>query len=154
MLYFLIFSISAILIDFLTKHLAITVFKLGEIELIKNVLYFTYVENTGAAFGILKNQKIFFVVVTVLVILAILIFVVYKKPESKLLLISLGCIAGGGIGNLIDRIRFSYVVDFIDVRIINYPVFNIADCFVVIGAILFIIYIIFFSDKEEKKWKK
>jgi signal peptidase II len=57
-------------------------------------------------------------------------------------------IAGGGAGNFIDRARLSYVVDFIDVRIINYPVFNVADCFVVVGAILFGIYILFYEGKS------
>lgn len=150
MILFLIFVLSAIALDMVTKYIAITIFKISELEIIKNILYFTYVENRGAAFGILQNQKMFFVIMTVAVIGIIIAYILRKKPKNKLLLISLGCICGGGIGNLIDRIRFSYVVDFIDLRIINYPVFNIADCFVVVGAVLLSIYILFLSDKEEK----
>ena len=150
MIIFLLFVISAISLDMLTKYIAITVFKVSEVAVIKDVLYFTYLENRGAAFGILQNQKIFFLIITVVIVGAMVFYIIYKKPKNKLLLISLGCICGGGIGNLIDRIRFSYVVDFIDLRIINYPVFNVADCFVVVGAILLGVYIIFFSDKEEK----
>ena len=150
MILFLVFVLSAIALDMVTKYIAITIFKISELEIIKNILYFTYVENRGAAFGILQNQKIFFVIMTVAVIGIIIAYILRKKPKNKLLLISLGCICGGGIGNLIDRIRFSYVVDFIDLRIINYPVFNIADCFVVVGAVLLSIYILFLSDKEEK----
>jgi len=113
-----------------------------------DVFELTYVENRGAAFGILKNQRILFLIITILVVGAVIFYIIYKKPQNKLLLTSLGMISGGGIGNLIDRIRLSYVVDFIDVRIINYPVFNVADSFVVVGAVLFIIYIMFYEGKE------
>ena len=71
-----------------------------------------------------------------------------KKPKSRILGISLAMIAGGGIGNLIDRISLQYVVDFIDFRIINFPVFNVADIFVSIGAVLMVIYILFFEGKD------
>lgn len=148
MILFLIFSLSAIVLDIITKYIAVTVFKINELEIIKDVLYFTYVENRGAAFGILKDQRILFLTITILVVGAVIFYIIYKKPQNKLLLTSLGMISGGGIGNLIDRIRLSYVVDFIDVRIINYPVFNVADCFVVIGAILFVIYIMFYEGKD------
>jgi len=140
--------VAAVFFDVLTKHFAVTVFKINELEIIKDVLYFTYVENRGAAFGILKNQRILFLIITILVVGAVIFYIIYKKPQNKLLLTSLGMISGGGIGNLIDRIRLSYVVDFIDVRIINYPVFNVADSFVVVGAVLFIIYIMFYEGKE------
>ena len=153
MFLFSVVAVIAIILDMITKYIAINVFRLSELELIKNVLYFTYLENRGAAFGILQNQRWFFIVITIVVLLAVIIWIIVKKPKSRLLLLSLGMISGGGIGNFIDRIRFSYVVDFIDVRIINYPVFNVADCFVVIGAVLMIIYILFFEGKKSERDK-
>lgn len=153
MLIFSVVAVIAVIFDIITKYIAINVFKTAELELIKDVLYFTYLENRGAAFGILQNQRWIFIAITVIVLLCIIVWIIYKKPQSKLLLLSLGMIAGGGIGNFIDRVRFSYVVDFIDVRIINYPVFNVADCFVVVGAILMIIYILFFEGKKSERYK-
>ncbi len=136
MLIYILISIGILALDIFTKYLAKTVFTVNEIAVIKDILYFTYVENRGAAFGILQNKQWFFVIVTLLIIFAMLFYLIKYKPESKLLKLSLVFIMLGGIGNLIDRIRFGYVVDFIDVRVINYPVFNVADCFVVIGAVL------------------
>ncbi len=147
----LIFSaafVIAVILDIITKYYAVTIFKINEIEIIKDILYLTYVENRGAAFGILENQRWFFLIVTVVIISLVVGYILIKKPKSRLLLLSLGMIAGGGAGNFIDRMRLSYVVDFIDVRIINYPVFNVADCFVVVGAILFGIYILFYEGKS------
>lgn len=148
MLILLITAIIGIVLDIYTKYLAVTNFKVNETEIIKDAFYFTYVENRGAAFGIMQNMQWLFIILTGAVLIAIVAYVIVKKPQSKLLLLSLGGIVGGGIGNLIDRIRLGYVIDFIDVRIINYPVFNVADCFVVGGCILLCVYILFFSDKN------
>ncbi len=147
MLYFIIIPLILAL-DIFTKYLSSFYFKVSEIEVIKNILYFTYVENRGAAFGIMQNKQWFFILVTLILIFVMVIYILKLKPQSKLLKLSLSFIIGGGIGNLIDRMLKGYVVDFIDVRIINYPVFNIADCFVVVGAILLCIYILFSKDKE------
>jgi len=136
MLIYILISLGILALDIYTKYLAKTVFILKDTELIPDVLYFTYVENRGAAFGIMQNRQWFFIAVTLLIILAMLFYIIKYKPQNKLIKLSLFFIMSGGIGNLIDRIRLGYVVDFIDVRIINYPVFNVADCFVVIGAIL------------------
>ena len=148
LIYFLLVPFILAL-DIFTKYLATTVFKLNELEIIKDVLYFTYVENRGAAFGIMQNKQWFFIVVTVILITAIIIYMLKTKPQNKLLNTSLVFIISGGIGNLIDRASLGYVVDFIDVRIINYPVFNVADCFVVVGAILLCAILIF--SKEDKE---
>lgn len=142
-----IISLPVILgLDIFTKYLATVYFKVSEIEVIKDILYFTYVENRGAAFGIMQNKQWFFIAATVALIFAMTFYVIKRKPTNKLLNLSLSFIIGGGIGNLIDRIRLSYVVDFISVRIINYPVFNVADCFIVVGAVLLCIFIL--SSKE------
>lgn len=147
MLLFIVILIAGILADIYTKYLAVTVFSINEIEVIKNILYFTYVENRGAAFGILQNQKWLLVIFTLIIMICIVIYMIIKKPDNKILITSLSMILSGGIGNLIDRINLSYVIDFIDVRIINYPVFNIADCLVVCGSVLLCVYILFFYEK-------
>jgi signal peptidase II len=147
-----IIILFSIVSDQLTKLWAVDVLKDGEsIKLIGNFLRFTYAENKGAAFSILQNQLWFFIIATV-VMLGILSYMFFMTknltPVSRL---SISMIAGGAIGNFIDRLRIGYVVDFIDVRFgsfYNFPIFNIADSFVVCGTILMIILILF--NKFEK----
>lgn len=147
----IIFAFS-IISDQLTKMWAVNVLKNGEsIKLIGNFLRFTYAENKGAAFSILQNQMGFFIITTV-IMLAVLAYIYFKtKNITQLSKLSIAMIAGGAIGNFIDRLRLGYVVDFIDVRFgsfYNFPIFNIADSFVVCGTILMIILILF--NKFEK----
>lgn len=148
----LILSIITIILDQITKTAAIRFLK-GKrpYEIISNFFQFYYVENRGAAFGILQNKRIFFVVITIL-ILIILSFYSIKHYHrlNKLTLISFGLLIGGAIGNLIDRIRLGYVVDFISFKLFfgyNFPVFNIADIAIVISTITITGLIIF--DKIE-----
>ena len=148
MILFLCISVLVVVADYFTKLLAVNVFKANEITLIKDVLYFTYVENRGAAFGILQNHRWVFIAITIIVIALIIAYVFIKKPKKKIELVSLSLICGGGIGNMIDRISLSYVIDFIDFRIINFPVFNVADCAVVIGCGLLSLYLLFIEGKE------
>jgi signal peptidase II len=147
-----IIVVASIIADQLTKLWAVEVLKNGgSIKIIGDFLRFTYAENRGAAFSILQGQRLFFVITTI-TMLIVLAYIYFKtKNISKLSKISIAMIAGGAIGNFIDRVRFGYVVDFIDVRfgsIYNFPIFNIADSFVVCGTILMIILILF--NKFEK----
>lgn len=137
-----------ILLDQFTKYLAVKHLKFNEpVVLIKDFIKFSYVENYGAAFGVMQNKKYFFIIITLIVIITIIVFL--KKNIyhlNKLMKVSLVMLLAGAIGNLIDRIRLSYVVDFISVRFSNgyeFPVFNIADCFIVISTILIVIMILF-----------
>lgn len=125
--------------------------KLETIPLINNVFHLTYVENTGAAFSILRGKVGFLIVFTGLVLLGLFVFLVIsiKKKESKVLLIALAMVIGGAIGNMYDRIFLGYVVDYFDFRLINFAVFNVADVFVVCGSILLGIYLIFIDGKEK-----
>ena len=148
MLFVFIILTVCVISDFFSKMLAYHMFRLEEIPVIKDVLYFTYVENRGAAFGILQNHRWIFITVTILAMIAIIVYIAWKEPKNKMLLVSLALILGGGIGNLIDRISLSYVIDFIDVRLIHFHVFNIADICVVCGCILLCIYILFFDGKN------
>jgi len=134
----LIFAVTAIVIvilDQLTKHLILTSMRPYEsIPVIENVFHITFVRNPGAAFGILQNQITFFIVVTIIVIF-LLVGVYWKLARKNIILtIGLSLQLGGAVGNLIDRIRFSYVVDFLDFRV--WPVFNVADMAIVTGVIL------------------
>ena len=140
-----------IALDQLTKYLAKTRLKpVGSVPLIQNIFHFTYVENRGAAFGILQNQRWLFIALTVVVSVAIAYYLFTHRQESTLLTVALSMILGGAIGNLIDRVRLGYVVDMLHFVLIDYPVFNMADSFVVIGTILLAYYILFLADSGQK----
>ena len=135
-----VFNIEALNIDSVAET----------VPVIRDFLHFTYIGNDGMAFGMFPNSKVLLIVLC-LVILAIIGFVIYKtKPKKMLEKISYGLIIGGAIGNLYDRFAHGFVIDFIDVRFIDYPTFNVADCFVVIGAILLCICVVFFNKKEDE----
>jgi len=144
--------LAIIVADQLTKYLAVTRLKeIGTVEIVKGVFSFTYVENRGAAFGILQNYRWFFIITTTIICIAVIYFLITQSNTSLILRISLSMILGGAIGNLIDRIRFGYVVDMLHFTLIDFPVFNLADCFVVMGTILLAYYILFIADKLEKE---
>lgn len=137
-----IIIIAVILFDQLSKVLTLKYLApIKDIPIIENIFHLTYVENRGAAFGMLQNQKIFFVITTIIILGAIYFYVRNNKP-NRFMAISLSLIVGGAIGNFIDRIRLGFVVDYFNFTLINFPVFNIADSAVVIGAFLVSIYII------------
>lgn len=146
-----IIAVAVVLIDQLSKILVVNNLKpIGSYPVIKDILHFTYVENKGAAFGILSENRYVFMVASILII-ALLCFVVYKyHGQSKLFDICLGLILGGGIGNMIDRFIYGYVVDFIDFCAFDFwkYIFNIADSAVVVGCILAIVFLAF--DKKTK----
>lgn len=148
---YLIISFVIIFIDQLTKYFAVEYLKQSPpVVLIDNFLQFNYVENYGAAFGILQNKQFFFVIMTVIVIIGILFYVGMKKNLTTLTKVSLFIVIGGALGNFIDRIRLGYVIDFIDVKFwgfYDFPVFNLADSSIVVSAI--IISILVLLDKYE-----
>lgn len=132
-LFIVIFIIA---IDQLSKYFARIYLKpVKTISVINNFFHLTYVENRGAAFGILQNQLWFFIVITVMVGCALIYMMVSMPEKNRHIRFILAMILGGAIGNFIDRIRFGYVVDFLDFKVWSY-VFNIADSFIVVGAII------------------
>ncbi|AJD32421.1 MULTISPECIES: signal peptidase II [Clostridium] len=145
----IIILILGIVLDRISKIWALNTLASGkDIVIIKNLFSLSYLENRGAAFGIFQNRLIFLSLITVIVILGVAYFIVKYKPTSKLLKISLSLIISGAIGNLIDRIYYKFVVDFIMLHykdVYFFPTFNVADTLVVIGTILLAIYIL----KEE-----
>lgn len=146
------FLILLLVVDQFTKYLA--VIKLNNKQaysIIDGVLEFNYLENRGAAFGMLQNQKIFFIFVAV-IFLVVIVFVLIKTPDHKKyvwLHLLLVMIAGGAIGNMIDRIRLDYVVDFIYFVLINFPIFNVADMYVTIATFILVIFVLFVYKEED-----
>ena len=138
--------------DQFTKYLALTKLKGEEaIVLIQGVLELDYLENRGSAFGMFQNQKVF-LLASGFVFLAFILYFMLKIPiEKKYLLIHL-CLTGilaGGIGNMIDRFRFGFVVDFISFVLIHFPIFNTADCYIVISVILLMLEILFVLKDDD-----
>jgi len=132
-------TIAIIIFDRLTKSFFSNLLTLGEsIPVIRKFFHFTLIHNTGIAFGFFKDQGIVFIVIPIVVILLLAFNVFYYKQNNEWLsrgyIIAFSLILGGAIGNLIDRISYGYVIDFIDFRI--WPVFNIADSAITIGGII------------------
>lgn len=148
-----IIVIVLVILDQITKWQALTKLKpIKNTVVIKGFLDFTFVENRGAAFGILSGRRIFFILLTVVVAIGIL-YSFYKLPKTKeynWLKCGLVLVLSGAIGNVIDRAVRGYVVDFLEVTFIKWPVFNLADIYVVIGA-CFILFLSLFVIKEEEK---
>ena len=137
-IFILSLSILIILLDQLTKYLISKYMLLHQsIPLIKNILHITYIQNTGAGFGILKNQNTF-LIFTSLIIIGIILFYIKRIIKEKQIHIPIALILGGAFGNLIDRIFLGHVIDFIDFRI--WPAFNVADSAITIGAVWLMIY--------------
>lgn len=140
--------IFTILIDQVSKYGAIKFLKNSQpYKIIGDFFQFNYVENRGAAFGILEHRRIFFIIITIIIILFISTYLVKNYSNLNVITrLSFSMLIGGAAGNLIDRIRFGYVVDFISFRIkgvYSFPVFNLADTFIVISTFLIVILILF-----------
>ena len=143
MIYILLFLLSVTIDRFLKIYTVNVVKPQYSIPVIKDFLHLTYVENRGAAHGILQGGVPVFIVVTIIVIVGVLFFLIKYKPKNRLFLSAIALILGGAVGNLIDRAVNGFVVDMIEVRFIRYPLFNLADSSVVIGTVLLSIYILF-----------
>lgn len=145
-LYYLLttLGIAAIVVaDQLAKLWAVTVLRpVGTKDFIPGFMRFAYVENDGAAFGMLADQRWIFIVITLLMVAAALFLLYMGKLTKPLQYLPAVCIIGGGIGNLIDRIGKGYVVDMLDFQFMNFAVFNVADIFVCVGAGLLLLYLI------------
>ena len=148
----LLFLSFLVFADQFTKYIAVLKLKnQPAFSIIDGVLEFNYLENRGAAFGMLQNQKIFFVFVA-LIFLGVIAYVLIKVPYEKKyrrLHVLLILIAGGAIGNLIDRLRLDYVVDFIYIVLINFPIFNVADICITLSTVLLVIQVLFvYKDND------
>lgn len=125
---------------------------LGSIPVISGVLSFTYVENTGAAFGIFTGKRYMLIILVGIILAGVVWFLCSGKIKSNLEKLCALFIIAGGLGNLFDRMRYGFVVDFIDINeLFSYPMFNLADCFVVTGACLMILSVLLEGKGEKAK---
>ena len=150
-------SVALVAIDQLTKWLAITLFKGSDpLPVVDGLLSFTYTENTGAAWSMFEGQRWLLVGGTGVMLIALLVVMLSGMFKKQKLAIAGGVLVfAGGLGNLVDRIFRGYVVDFIRTEFVDFPIFNVADCFVVIGAIwLFVYFVFIYSDPTAEKEKE
>lgn len=124
-------------LDRVTKYFMINIFQDGQSVKVFDFFHLTLVFNTGTAFGLLKDQNTFFVILSVIAAIAIVLYNRIYKVDGLIRSLALGMILGGAAGNLIDRIKFGYVIDFLDFRI--WPVFNVADSALTVGVTLLIL---------------
>lgn len=147
-----------LIFDILSKHFITQALPhVGDsMDVIPGFINFVYIQNTGAAWGMLAGRPVFLIIVSIIILAIYLWFYAIrlkrlKNNSSITLAVSVGLIAGGCIGNLVDRIAFGYVRDFINFQFMDFPVFNVADIALTVGIIIMVIYFIFIYSKEDKK---
>ena len=142
--------VIVLVVDLTTKHF---LFKVGYFNLIPNVISIaTNGGNTGAAWGIFSGKKLFLVLLSAGMIVALFVFNHFVKKKNWIYCLSFGFIVGGALGNLIDRIVFGYVRDFIYLDFWRtFPIFNMADSFLCVGACLLCVYVLFMSGNKNEK---
>ena len=151
-----LFSAGVVALDQYTKYLTVmNIAQYADVPFIPGFLGFTFVKNTGAAFSSFEGQQWLFALIFAVFTAAIL-WEYFKKPMpfTTLERFCIAAIYGGGLGNMIDRVRLGYVVDMIETKFMDFPVFNVADCFICCGCVLLLISLMFWNKdfwKEEKK---
>lgn len=154
-MYYLIIA-AIIVLDQIVKKAVTSFMVLNEtIPVIGNVFHLTYIQNRGAAFSLMEGFRLVLILLPTILILAAMVYMFKnRKSAHPLLLTSLAFIAGGGLGNVIDRLLYGYVVDYLDFRV--FPIFNAADIFVCVGCGLLVVFIIFLDGKvpEKKRHEK
>lgn len=153
MLVYIIVS-AIIVLDQVTKYLVTQYIPLhAEVDFIPFFINLTHYENEGASFGIFSSQRWVFMSLSTIAIIAIIIFLIKQYKRHILLTVSLAFILGGGIGNMIDRILRTVVVDFFKFTFVDFAIFNVADMFITFGAVMLGIYVVFFEKKVEEAEK-
>lgn len=145
-------AVLIVVLDQVSKYLVLANIPLGgEIPVWPGVFHLTHIRNTGMAFSLLEGGRWFFLVMTLAAFVLMAVAIRKKWITHPTGLWALAWIAGGAVGNLIDRVRWGYVVDMIEVEFMRFAVFNVADCFVVCGGILLVIYAFFFDKPQQKE---
>ena len=143
---------AMVALDQLTKFWTVRNIPLGgEVPVWDGVFHLTHFQNTGMAFSMLQGARWLFLILTAAVLAALIWAVARKKLTHPLALAAVTCIVGGGVGNLIDRAVQGYVVDMIEVEFMRFAIFNVADCFVCIGAALLLVWAVFFDRRDRKE---
>lgn len=146
-----VFAVLSVVLDQVVKTLVTAYIPYGgKVTVWPGVFHLTNIHNSGMAFSMLEGGRWFFLVMTLAAFVLLIVVLKKKWITHPVGLWALAAIAGGAVGNLIDRIRFGYVVDMIEVEFMRFAVFNVADCFVVCGAILLVIYALFFEKKPKE----
>lgn len=142
-------------LDQLIKYFVVLKLKpIATVEVIKGVLSFTYVENSGAAFGSFSAYTAALTAVSIVLLAATLYLIITRKTKSRFADVCLVLMTAGGIGNVIDRIRLHYVIDFIEPKFVRFAVFNFADCLITVGAFALIIYLFVDLFKDSKRQRE
>ncbi len=152
--FYVLFVTILVIIDQYVKNLVVSNIELGKkIPLINNFFSLTHVRNYGAGFSILQNERVFLIVLSCVAIIVLSYLLIKAKKNDTLSIISYILIISGALGNLIDRVRLGYVVDFLDFKIFgyDYPVFNVADSFITVGCFILIIMVILESKNAKDK---
>ncbi len=145
-------ALATLILDRLTKWwVSTSVQPYDSIPVIKDVFHITFVRNTGAAFGLMPGKQPLFILTSSVVLLGIVGYVWLMRPAATWLNVSLGMIAGGAFGNLIDRVVTGRVVDFFDLVAIEFPVFNIADSAIVVGTSMLVAWVLFGPESEHAR---
>ena len=147
----IIIIVIGVVLDQFTKSLAVTHLQDAPIPIIENVFELQYLENRGAAFGMMQNQQLFFVVIGV-IMLVLFSYMYVKMPHTKRFLPLRACfvaITAGAIGNMIDRLALNYVIDFFYFKLIDFPIFNVADIYVTCATFALAFLIIFYYKEDE-----
>lgn len=151
MLIWIMIAAAVVAVDQLAKLLVMTNLKATDIvHVIPGLFDFVYVKNTGAAFSILSGNTALLAVISVVFCIGVAFYWIKTKPKARMFRLSLTLLFAGALGNAIDRIFRGFVVDFISTAFMQFPVFNIADIAITVGATILVIYLLFF-DKEEIK---
>lgn len=149
----LIIGVLIVAVDQIIKYfVSVNLQPIGSVSVIDNLFSLTYVENKGVAFGMFSGMRWIFIAFTVVLIGIIVFYMFKKKPQSKLFYVCTALIIGGGIGNLIDRFFYGYVIDYLSVSFFP-PVCNFADYCITIGTVLLIVYLLFFTGENKRKVK-
>lgn len=148
----LILSAILVIVDQISKYWAVSVLKEGgPIVLMEGVFHLQYTENRGVAFSMLEDQRWIFIPVSI-ALTVLLVVMLMRSPlrESKVFCVATSMVIAGAVGNLIDRVALGYVIDFLNFCLIDFPIFNFADCCVVVGAILLAVYVLFGVKEYEE----
>ena len=148
----LILIILLVVADQIVKYYAtINLESNGSIVILEGILQLTYLKNTGGILGILHDQSLFIVFIAVILVLIVIYFLsrLPDKPKFNIMHIVMSCMLAGGLGNLIDRIRFGYVIDFIYFIGIDFPIFNCADILISVSSVVLILLLIFFYMEKD-----